>query len=241
LALLELAIPLLVILSMYRQIRITWLHIALLVLMVPVFFISAELMRSFSSKFVEEGGGWGMIDPWFALGWNLDRLFIYYIDVTNKFYYVFDTGQYGMTHHWDHGVASILSRFDLMDDPRKEEFSVLAAILDASAVRTPEMTNMGGFTQLYTDFGWAGLLAYLGLIMMLFATHAGALRGSMLCLGLYPLLFENFADMARFLVIYESRAIFPLFIFLITYGIVHLLSSAIPQGAFLTRSQSSHG
>jgi hypothetical protein len=227
-ALIEMAIPLVVILTLYRCIRIRWWQIGLILVMVPVFFISAELLRSFSAKFVDEGGGWGMIDPWFALGWNLDRLFIYYIDVINKFYYVFDTNLHGISHHWNRGIASILSNFDLMENPKKVGFSVLETILDANAVRTPEMTNWGGFTQLFTDFGMWGILVYLGLVILFFVTHAGAVRGSMLCLGIYPLLYINFADMARLLIIYESRADFPLFTFLVAYAGCHVLSAAVP-------------
>jgi len=227
-ALIEMAIPLVVILTLYRCVRIRWWQIGVILVMVPVFFISAELLRSFSAKFVDEGGGWGMIDPWFALGWNLDRLFIYYIDVINKFYYVFDTHLYGMSHHWQRGIASILSNFGLMEDPKKVDFFVLEAILDANAVRTPEMTNWGGFTQLYTDFGPWGLLVYLGLVILFFVTHAGAVRGSMLCLGIYPVLYINFADMARLLIIYESRAVFPLTTFLAAYAVCHILSAAVP-------------
>jgi hypothetical protein len=237
-ALIEMAVPLVVLLTMYRQIRITWPQIALLVLALPVFFISAELFRSFNSKFVEEGAGWGMIDPWFALGWNLDRLFIYYIDVINKFYYVFETHQLGMTDHWFRGIGAILSHFGLTEDPTKRLFSVLETILDANDVRTPEMTNWGGFTQLYTDFGLWGLPAYIGMVCVFFAAHAGATRGSMFCVGIYPLLYVNFADMARLLVIYESRAIFPLVVFSVAYAGCRLLSSAAPLPSTAARLPS---
>jgi hypothetical protein len=200
-----------------------------------VFFVAAELMRSFSAKFVDEGGGWGAIDPWFALGWNLERLFIYYIDVVNKFYFVLETQQFGTSQFWWKGTGSILSNFGLAKDPTAVEFSVLELIMDGLGVRTPEMTNFGGFTQLMSDFGWFGFLVYLGLVLALFATHAGAVRGSMLCVGLYPLMFLNFADMARRIILYESRALFPLAIFLATYGVIHIMSSAVPLRPYAAR------
>jgi hypothetical protein len=234
-ALMEMAVPLIVLLRLYRVIRVRWLHLALMLLAVPVFFIAAELMRSFYAKFVA-AGGWGAIDPWFAIGWNLDRLFIYYIDVINKFYYVLDTNLSGTSQFWSKGVASIFSNFGLAEDPQKVPFSTLELILDGTGVRTPEMTNFGGFTQLFSDFGWWGFLIYIGLVLLLFLTHAGAVRGSMLCVGIYPLMFLNFADMARRIILYESRAIFPLAIFLFTYAGVHILSSAVPLRAPSYRS-----
>lgn len=226
-ALMELAVPLVVILCLYRTIRVTWAMIALMVLAVPVFFISAELMRSFYSKFVA-AGGWGAVDPWFAIGWNLDRMFIYYIDVTNKFYYVLDTQLFGTSDFWFRGIGSIASNFGLSEDPTKRQFIVLELVLDSTGVRTPEMTNFGGFTQMVSDFGWWGFLVYFILVILLFATHAGAIKGSMLCVGLYPLMFLNFADMARLIILYESRAIFPLIIFLVTYFGIHVLTAAVP-------------
>lgn len=226
-ALMELAVPLVVILCLYRTIRVTWAMIALMLLAVPVFFIGAELMRSFYSKFVA-AGGWGAVDPWFAIGWNLDRLFIYYIDVINKFYYVLDTNLFGTSDFWFRGIGSIASNFGLSEDPTKRPFTVLELILDSTGVRTPEMTNFGGFTQLASDFGWWGFPVYFMLVFLLFATHAGAIRGSMLCVGLYPLLFLNFADMARRIILYESRTIFPLIIFVVTYLGIHVLTAAVP-------------
>jgi hypothetical protein len=226
-ALMELAVPLVVILCLYRTIRVTWAMIALMLLAVPVFFIGAELMRSFYSKFVA-AGGWGAVDPWFAIGWNLDRLFIYYIDVINKFYYVLDTQLFGTSDFWFRGIGSIASNFGLTEDPTKRPFTVLELILDSTGVRTPEMTNFGGFTQLASDFGWWGFLIYFILVILLFATHAGAVRGSMLCVGLYPLLFLNFADMARRIILYESRTIFPMVIFVVTYLGIHVLTAAVP-------------
>jgi hypothetical protein len=226
-ALLEMMVPLIVILCLYRRIRVSWLHLALMLLAVPIFFVAAELMRSFYAKFVA-AGGWGAIDPWFAFFWNFERFFIYYIDVINKFYFILENNQYGLTHYWFGGIASIFSNFGLTEDPKQQDFSPLGLILDATGVRTPEMTNIGGFSQLFTDFGWWGVPVYLGLVILLFATHAGALRGSMLCVGLYPLLFLNFTDMARRIILYESRALFPLTIFLVAYAGIHLLSSAVP-------------
>ena len=237
-ALMEMAVPLVVILRLYRVIRVRWLYLALMLLAVPVFFIAAELMRSFYAKFVV-AGGWGAVDPWFAIGWNLDRLFIYYIDVVNKFYYVLDTDLSGTSEFYAKGVASIFSNFGLAEDPKKVPFSTLELILDGTGVRTPEMTNFGGFTQLYSDFGGWGFLIYIGLVLLLFVTHAGAVRGSMLCVGIYPLMFLNFADMARRIILYESRAIFPLAIFLCTYAAIHILSSAIPLRGPSYRSLTS--
>jgi hypothetical protein len=235
-ALMELAVPLVVILCLYRVVRVTWSHIALMLLAVPTFFIGAELMRSFYSKFVA-AGGWGAIDPWFAIGWNLDRLFIYYIDVINKFYYVLDENLSGTSDFWFRGIGSIASNFGLTEDPTAREFTVLELILDGTGVRTPEMTNFGGFTQLFSDFGWWGFLAYIGLVILFFATHANAVRGSMLCVGLYPVLFLNFTDMARRIILFESRAIFPLVIFVVIYLGILIVSSAVP----LKQDSSSRG
>jgi hypothetical protein len=237
-ALMELAVPLLVVLCLYRCIHVRWWQLALMVLAVPVFFISAELLRSFYSKFVA-AGGWEAVDPWFAIGWNLERLFIYYIDVINKFYFVLDTNQQGTSDFWFRGIGSIASNFGLAEDPTKREFIPLELMLDGTGVRTPEMTNYGGFTQLLSDFGWWGLVVYLGLVTGLFATHAGAVRGSMLCIGLYPLLFLNFTDMARRIILYESRAIFPLIIFMVAYFGIHLMTSAVPLRPQFGRSLTS--
>jgi len=230
-ALMEMALPLIVILCLYKRLRFSWIGLILVVLSVPMFFVVAELFRSFYAKFVRVGG-WNQVDPWFAIGWNLERFFVYYIDVLNKFYFTLEAGLSGTSRYWLGGIASIASNFGLAENPKKQPFTQLSLLVEGHGVRTPEMTNFGGLTQLYSDFGGWGLPVYCSFVMILFLSHAGASRGNMLCLGLYPVFFVTFADFARRILFYESRALFPLIAFLLAYGVIRLLASGTVQYFF---------
>ncbi|HYC03895.1 MAG TPA: hypothetical protein VED40_11400 [Azospirillaceae bacterium] len=213
LALLEFMVPLLVVLSLLRQMFIPAARLALIGVAVPVLFVIAEIFRSFYAKFVEDTG-WAHLDIGFVLQWNLERLALYYTDVTNKSYFIMNEQFFHITEYWSSGVLRMIGRFTGYIPEKNNAVNFFAHQFD---VGNEEMTNPGGLAMLMSDFGWWGFAVLLAFILSMFLTHWRAAKGHILSLGLYPILFLNFLELPRIVYIYNSRAIFPLLLFFAAY------------------------
>ena len=210
LALLEVLLPLMVVLTLMGRIRIGWGRLLAIVGFVPVFFLTTEIFRSFWSKFADTAGGLSQFSLDFIIAWNLERFFSYYVDVTNKLYLTLTEQFFWQTSFWSVGMSRMLYRFGLADFPNE---SILFDTLERFGVRSQELTNPGGLQTFMSDFGWWGIAAYLGLVLILLATHRSARLGAPMAYGVYPVLWFTFTDLVRLNYLYESRAIFPLILF----------------------------
>ncbi len=229
LALLEFLLPLMVVLTLMGRIRIGWGRLFAIVGFVPVFFLSTEIFRSFWSKFADTGGGLSQFSLDFIIAWNLERFFSYYVDVTNKLYLTLTEQFFWQTSFWSVGMSRMLYRFGLSELPDE---SILFDTLERFGVRSQELTNPGGLQTFMSDFGWWGVAAYLGLVVLLLVAHRSARLGAPMAYGLYPVLWFTFADLVRLNYLYESRAIFPLILFVgacAAARLVALSETADPQ------------
>jgi len=222
-ALLELAIPLLVVFSLLGDIRIGWARLTAIVLSVPLFFLATEAFRSFYSKFVDTASGWNDVSFAFLLQWNLERFFSYYVDVANKLYLKLEEGTFGLTDYWRKGMDQILARFGLAEFPEED---LIFQMLERQGVWAVELTNPGGLQQIASDFGPWGVLVYSGLIGLLLLSHAAARRGSVFAFGAFPVLYVAFADLVRLVYVYETRALFPFVLFLGSWLAVRLVAAS---------------
>jgi hypothetical protein len=229
LALLEFLLPMMVVLTLMGRIRIGWGRLFAIVGFVPVFFLSTEIFRSFWSKFADTGGGLSQLSLDFIIAWNLERFFSYYVDVTNKLYLTLTEQFFWQTSFWSVGVSRMLYRFGLAEFPDE---SILFETLERFGVRSRELTNPGGLQTFMSDFGWWGVVAYLGLVVVLLVAHRSARLGAPMAYGLYPVLWFTFADLVRLNYLYESRAIFPLILFVgacVAARLVALSETADPR------------
>lgn len=222
-ALLETAIPLLVVFALLGDVRVGWGRLTAMVLAVPVFFLATEAFRSFYSKFVDDSGSWDAVSFDFVLAWNLERFFSYYVDVTNKLYLKLSEGSFGLTEYWRRGIDQILARFGFAEFP---EFPLLFEMLERQGIWAVELTNPGGLQQIASDFGYWGVGVYAGLIALLLWTHASARRGSLFAFGAFPVLYVAFADLVRLVYLYETRSMFPLFLFLLAWLFCRLVAAS---------------
>ena len=227
LALLEFAIPALVVLSLLRLVIIRLTHIVMIGLGVPALFVLGEIFRSFYAKFVREGG-WNQLELGFILQWNLERLALYYIDTLNKFYFQLKYQYFHITEFYAEGTLKMLSRLGLAERPLD---TVLDPLVSSFNYGAEEMTNPGGLAVLLSDFGWVGLAVFAVFVLILFATHWLALRGGIVALGLYPILYLTMLEMPRFVYLYLSRALFPFLLFLGVVLLVSLVSRRTPSRA----------
>jgi hypothetical protein len=210
LALLEFLLPLMVVLTLLGRIRIGWGRLVAIVGFVPVFFLSTEIFRSFWSKFADTAGGLSQFSLEFIIAWNLERFFSYYVDVTNKLYLTLSEQFFGQTSFWSVGVSRMLYRFGLSEFPDE---SILFDTLERFGVRSRELTNPGGLQTFLSDFGWWGIGVYVAFVVLLLVAHRSARLGAPMAYGIYPFLWFTFADLVRLNYLYESRAIFPLILF----------------------------
>jgi hypothetical protein len=232
-ALFEFLVPLAVVLSQHKVLRVTPARLTAFVLFVPAFFVLTELFRSFSAKFVGSGD-WSGLDPWFIVGWNLERFFIYYADTVDKLYFVIDHQFFFSTQGWFDGIARIAARLGFLDIASL----VAPDLMDTALVygaRHPEMTNPGGLASLMSDFGWGGIAVWLALLAGLLTGHARSQRGGLLALGLYPVFYITFTEMPRYIYIFQTRALFPLALYLMSYGLCLVLA-----GPFAGRRRAPH-
>ena len=236
LALMEIAVPALVVLSLRRQISITVGRLAALVTGVPVLFVTAEVFRSFNAKFVEETG-WAYLDFSFILQWNLERLALYYTDVTNKFYLILNTGYFYTTAFYEEGIQRILARFGFEEVSN----SALSEWVYLFGAGNPEMTNPGGLASMFTDMGWWAVPALLFFAVMLLVAHWRAARGSIFCLAVYPVMFLAMVELPRFVYLYQSRVVFPFAFFLVVWLAALLLSSRTRSAPLLEQQPETVG
>jgi oligosaccharide repeat unit polymerase len=222
LALMEIMVPALVVLSLRRHIAIKVGRLLALMAAVPVVFVTAELFRSFWSKFVEEGG-WAYLDFSFILQWNLERMALYYTDAINKFYLILQTEFFYTTAFYEEGIQRILARLGF----EPEGNSALSQWVELFGTGNPEMTNPGGLAQMFTDLGWWGVPALLVLALALLLFHWRASRGSIFALAVYPVLYLTIVELPRFVYIYQSRSLFPLIFFVMVWVACLLLSSRV--------------
>lgn len=227
LALLEFAIPLIVMLSLLRVVTIRLTHLIMMGFGIPALFVLGEIFRSFYRKFVEESG-WSQLELSFILQWNLERLALYYTDTQNKFYFQMKYQFFNITEFYAEGVRKIASRFGLVERP---DMKALGSLVSSFDYGNEEMTNPGGLAILLSDFGWYGLGLFAVFILVLFAFHWRAVRGGMLALACYPILFLTLLEMPRFIYLYLSRALFPLVLFLCVFMLVRLVSRQAPNRA----------
>lgn len=220
LAFLEFAVPVLVCLSLLRELFVPVGRLVLIALGVPTLFVVMEIFRSFYSKFVESSG-WAHLDLGFILQWNLERLALYYADVTNKFYFTLYNEYFHFTEYWIQGVLRMGSRLGLAEYEGRNELLAVIGQFDAG---NEEMTNPSGLATLLSDFGWWGLLVGLLIVAVLFVTHWRATRGHLISLAFYPVLFLTLVEMPRFVYLYNSRALFPLAAFFAAYLAVSLMA-----------------
>lgn len=223
LALMEFAVVALVSLALLRQMLIPLSRLVLIGVAVPVLFVTAEIFRSFYAKFVRESG-WSHLDLGFILQWNLERLALYYTDVTNKFYFQVTEQYFYMTEYYLRGLRSIGARVGLAEE---EEFNPVAALIQQFDVGNQEMTNPGGLAVLLSDFGWWGGAVLVLIVALLFLTHLRANRGHLISLAVYPVLFLTIVELPRFVYLYSSRCITPFVLFLLAWIAARLIS----QGA----------
>jgi oligosaccharide repeat unit polymerase len=226
LALMELAVPAIVVLSMLRLMRVTVGRMLLIAFGVPTIFVVAEVFRSFYAKFVEEIG-WAHLSFSFVLQWNLERLALYYTDVLNKFYLILQTHYFGTTQFYLEGVHRMAARLGWSGDTKIEELADWVALFGAGNV---EMTNPGGLASLFTDFGWWAVPVLFGFAFLLMLNHWRANRGGLLALAMYPTLFMTAVELPRFVYLYSSRVLFPMMVFLAAYAGARLLSSRTRHG-----------
>jgi hypothetical protein len=222
-ALLELAIPLLVVFSLLGDIRIGWARLTAIILSVPAFFLATEVFRSFYAKFVDTASGWNEVTFSFLLQWNLERFFSYYVDVANKLYLKISEETFGATDYWRKGIDQMLARFGLAEFP---EADLIFELLERQGAWAIELTNPGGLQQIASDFGYWGILVYAGLIGLLLLSHAAARRGSLFAFGAFPVLYVAFADLVRLVYLYETRALLPFVLFLGTWLALRLVASS---------------
>ncbi len=227
LALLEFAIPALVVLSLLRLVIIRLTHLIMIGLGVPALFVLGEIFRSFYAKFVRESG-WNQLELGFILQWNLERLALYYVDTLNKFYFQMKYQFFHITQFYAEGTLKMLSRLGLAERPTD---TVLDPLVSAFSYGAEEMTNPGGLAVMLSDFGWAGLVVFGVFVLVLFAAHWRALRGGMIALACYPILFLTMLEMPRFVYLYLSRALFPFLLFLGVLLLVSLISRQTPSRA----------
>ncbi|MFC7334016.1 hypothetical protein [Rhodocista pekingensis] len=223
LALMEFAVVALVSLAVLRQMLIPLTRLVLIGVAVPVLFVTAEIFRSFYAKFVRDTG-WGHLDLGFILQWNLERLALYYTDVTNKFYFMLKEQYFYTTEFYLRGLRSIGARFGLAEEEAPSQINILIEQYD---VGNEEMTNPGGLAVLMSDFGWWGTGVLALLVTLLFLTHLRASRGHLVSLAVYPVLFLTVVELPRFVYLYSSRCITPFVLFLLAWIGARLIS----QGA----------
>jgi len=221
LALIEFAIPVVVVLAMMGVVRIGWGRLIFLVLFVPIFFLCTEIFRSFYVKFVDVSGDWTGLSFEFVLAWNLERFFSYYADVTNKLYFMLSEQYFYIGDFWASGLTRILARFGIGEIP---EFLPIFHAFERFGVRNVELTNPGGLQSFLADFGWWGIGAYGLLIVLLLTAHRQMRLGRAFAYGAYPVLFVTFSDLVRLVYVYESRSVFPMILFLLSYVAARLFS-----------------
>jgi len=228
LAILEFAVPVLVVLSLLGQITVPLSRVFLIGAAVPTLFVVGEIFRSFYAKFVQESG-WSHLDLGFILQWNLERLALYYADVTNKFYFLLQEQYFYMTDFYLQGVLRIGSRLGLTERPSSDDLWIL---IDQFDVSNEEMTNPGGLAVLLSDFGWWGWGVLALLVFLFFLLHWRAVRGHILALALYPVFFLTIVELPRFVYLYSSRSLTPLLLFLMAYAAALLLAG---HGSWMPR------
>lgn len=186
--------------------------------MLLLFFMILELSRQFYSQYLAGGG---TVDTWFAFSWTLERFFAYYADTTNKFYYSLVHDLAFTTQNYLYPVERILSRIS--------SFQVESFEVNYGKFKWKDFTNPGGLTQLYTDFGYLSIIAFLCLFAFFFKSFRSIQKGSIFALAIYPNLVTVILELPRFVGVYNTRFFVPFVLFTGTYILYRILLLYFPK------------
>ncbi|WP_224485307.1 hypothetical protein [Robertkochia aurantiaca] len=208
LALIELVLPLFLVYLIIQQKRIQIGKLFKYIATFVIFFMIFELSRQFKNQYGNEE-----LDLGYKISWTLERLFAYYGDTQNKFYYGLENELAYTTNHYSDWIANVLENLGINLSSKNR--------IDYGEFRWRDFTNHGGLNMIYTDFGILGLI--IGLVTIFwsfFLLWFRLINGNLFAWSVYPFFFIWILELARYNPFYLTRFLVPLFVFMTVYPIV---------------------
>jgi hypothetical protein len=203
LAFLEFLVPLIVTLSLIRNVYVSVARLGKYFLYLLAFFMGLELTRQFYLQYIVRGEG--DVDPWFAISWAAERFFAYYADTQNKFYYLVAQKQAFTSLHILEPFYRVINRI--------AGTTIEKPIYEYGDFRWVDFTNYGGSAMLYTDLGWFAPILFVVFVAFFLILWKRLHQKSYLALCLYPNFVVAIVEFPRFIMPYQTRFALPLLFF----------------------------
>lgn len=208
LALFEFLVPMFILLNYIGKIKINLKRIIICLLIVLVFLVTQQGYREYAyHNSTEEFNVSNIVSDGF------ETLITYYADTTNKLYFEikYNINITDSKDSFFYTINRIRYRLGL-EEIKTENYGI--EVLDAYNGRDVRMTNPGGYTEYYADFGMGAFLLYgLHLILLMYC-YKKFLQNNIFYIGIYPYIYLSVIELPRYNYLYMTRFTIALMIYI---------------------------